>query len=99
MTGAAFMKFGRVPTTETTLRRLLMRSARGPLEQGGVHVEVRVDRGHVVLLLERLDEPDEAADLALLDRDARGGPHRELGRVELDAARLERLADGHQVRG
>src|SRR5215213_8730083 len=67
------------------------------LEHVGVHVEVGVDRLDVVVVLEPLDQPHERADLPLLDGSAGGGPHHELGRLELNARGLQGRADAGEL--
>ncbi len=68
------------------------------LQHFGVHVEVRVDGGHVVVLLERVDQAHQPLGVLFLHGRARGRPHGELRRVELDARLLQRLANGGELR-
>src|SRR3954451_8651382 len=63
-----------------------------PFEDIGGHIEVGVDRVHVVVALERVDEPHELRPRPLLERDSALGPLRDLGGLGLDAGRDQRLA-------
>src|SRR4051794_11955743 len=77
---------------------VMLRSGCGDaLEHLGVRVEVRVHRGHVVVVLELLDQPQELAGGRFVDLDAGRRAHRQLGGLELDPRALERLADGCEV--
>ena len=60
-------------------------------------VEVRPDVLHVVVLLERLDQPDQLLRGRLLgDLDRRLGDHRQLGGLDLEARVLDGLPDGRE---
>ena len=58
------------------------------LHHVGADVEVRVDRVDVVVVLERVDQPQQLARAVLVERDARLGPLRDLGALDLDAGVL-----------
>ena len=68
-----------------------------PLQHGVVHVEVAVHGLDVVVLLERVDQAHQRARVVLVDGGAQGGPHADLGGLDLHARLLERLADRDQV--
>src|SRR3954452_19257942 len=74
------------------------RLARDPLEDIGRDVEVRVDRVHVVVALERVDEPHELRRRRLLERDPALGQLRDLGGLGLDAGLDQRFAHPRQGR-
>src|SRR6478735_4319413 len=67
------------------------------LQNLGVDIEVGVDGVDVVLILERLDQPQELAGAVFVEGDAGLRLLGDLGRLDLDPGRLERLADGGQV--
>src|SRR5829696_625534 len=72
-------------------------SGRDALQHVGVSLEVRVDRVHVVLVVERLDQPQHLAGRVLVELDARRRAHRQLGVLDVDALALQRLAHPLQV--
>src|SRR5512147_2410800 len=59
----------------------------------GVDIEVRGDPGHVVQLFEDLHELENALGVRALDLDRVLGDHRELGRVDGELPRGERVLD------
>src|SRR3954451_9675592 len=71
---------------------------RGLLEDLFRHVEVRVHRVDVVVLLERVHQPEQGRGVVLSDLDGGLRLHRELGGLNLDAGVLESRANGRQIR-
>src|SRR5690242_4669226 len=64
------------------------------------NVEVRVDLLHVVVLLELVDQAQDLLRLVLvLDGDGRLREHRQLGRLDLEAGALDRLAHRGELGG
>ena len=73
---------------------------RGLLQHRFRYVEVRVYGLDVVVVVERLDQPDQGSGLGLRrDLDDRVRLHRQVGGADLDPGLLERGADGGQRRG
>src|SRR6476646_7463480 len=66
------------------------RSARYPLQDLGIDVEVRVHRVDVVLLLQPVDQLDQLHGAGLVQRDQGLRPLGDLGLLDLHAGRLER---------
>src|SRR5690242_6400045 len=68
-------------------------SARDPLEDLRIDVEVRVDRVDVVLLLERVDQLHQLHGAGLVQRDEGLRPLGDLRLLDLHAGLLQRGAD------
>src|SRR5947209_18153119 len=68
------------------------------LEDRSLDIEVGVHRGHVVVVLERLDQAHERAGVRLVDLDTARGPHRQLGRLDLDPGLLQRGPHARELR-